>query len=163
MTTAGFEVITKPTYRDIQGRFTNAEKGIREDSRDIMRTLGRNFVEIARDESPKKSGDYAKGFRFRTFSAGASPGFRFFSAQPLTTWITEGTKPHRIVPKGSGYPLRFFWEKVGRVVHLMSVNHPGTRPNPFLDRTYTRWIPKARIQLRRIATNWSDTIRGKRR
>jgi hypothetical protein len=41
----------------------------------------------------------------------------------------EGTRPHRI----QGNPLLvFYWPKVGRVVYLRHVDHPGTRANRFL-------------------------------
>lgn len=41
----------------------------------------------------------------------------------------QGTRPHRI----QGNPtLVFFWPKTARVMFLGHVNHPGTRPNPFL-------------------------------
>lgn len=46
-------------------------------------------------------------------------------------WTDQGTRPHVIRPKASnrtGY-LRFYWPKVGRVVRLRKVNHPGIR-NP---------------------------------
>ena len=46
-------------------------------------------------------------------------------------YVNDGTSPHVIRPK-TKQALRF---KVGgRVVYARVVNHPGTRPNPFLDR-----------------------------
>lgn len=45
--------------------------------------------------------------------------------------LPPGTKAHPIPKGGSteqikkGYPLRFYWEKVGKVVTFWSVNHPG--------------------------------------
>lgn len=54
------------------------------------------------------------------------------SPQPYTIFVHDGTRPHPIFPKGPGYPLRFFWPKVGRMVAFMSVLHPGTKPQPFL-------------------------------
>lgn len=49
----------------------------------------------------------------------------------------EGAKPHKIVPRGPGYPLRF--QVAGKTVYAMSVNHPGNRPNPYL----ARWLREA--------------------
>jgi hypothetical protein len=46
----------------------------------------------------------------------------------------EGSKPHQIFAKNPGGVLVF----AGRnktIVHTPSVNHPGTRPNPYLSRT----------------------------
>jgi len=46
-------------------------------------------------------------------------------------YVNDGTQPHTIRPK-NGQVLRF--RVGGRVVYARMVNHPGTRPNPFLDR-----------------------------
>jgi len=46
-------------------------------------------------------------------------------------FVHEGTDPHVIVPRRAPR-LRFFWHKVGHVVYLQKVNHPGTRAQPFL-------------------------------
>lgn len=48
----------------------------------------------------------------------------------------EGTGPHTIRPR-QARALRFVMQ--GRVVFAASVNHPGTRPNPYL----TRWLREA--------------------
>lgn len=48
--------------------------------------------------------------------------------------VHEGAKPHPIRPKRRGYPLRFYWDKVGGEFRTMKVNHPGNRGNPFLVR-----------------------------
>lgn len=46
-------------------------------------------------------------------------------------YVNDGTRPHQIRPKRAK-ALRF---KVGgRTVFAAVVNHPGTKPNPFLDR-----------------------------
>lgn len=42
-------------------------------------------------------------------------------------WVDQPTRAHIIKPKRRGYPLRFFWAKVGRYVSFMRVRHPGTR------------------------------------
>jgi hypothetical protein len=46
--------------------------------------------------------------------------------------VHEGTKPHKIRAKKPGGALRFYWHRVGHVVVLKEVNHPGTRRVPFL-------------------------------
>lgn len=53
------------------------------------------------------------------------------SSHPIARIHHEGTRPHEIVPKNGRF-LVFYWPKVGRVVFLRRVQHPGTRPNPFL-------------------------------
>ena len=58
--------------------------------------------------------------------------WKVVSPQPYSMFVHEGTRPHMIFPKGPGYPLRFFWPKVGRMVAFMHVRHPGTKAQPFL-------------------------------
>lgn len=51
---------------------------------------------------------------------------------PYAASVNGGARPHTIRPRGVGYPLRFFWEKVGHEVEFASVRHPGQRGNGFL-------------------------------
>jgi hypothetical protein len=44
--------------------------------------------------------------------------------------VHNGTQPHVITPRTPGGVLRF--ETGGQVVYATHVNHPGTRPQPFL-------------------------------
>ena len=44
----------------------------------------------------------------------------------------EGTDPHPIDPIPPNKVLVFYYPKAGRVVYLRHVDHPGTRPNPYL-------------------------------
>jgi hypothetical protein len=44
----------------------------------------------------------------------------------------DGARPHVIAQREGGPVLRFYWRKVGRVVHFTSVNHPGTEGSQFL-------------------------------
>lgn len=50
------------------------------------------------------------------------------------SWVHDGTRPHTIVPVNASV-LAFFWERVGRFVFFMKVNHPGNAPNPWFRRT----------------------------
>lgn len=65
----------------------------------------------------------------------------------LWVWTSEGTRPHTIVPKAAGYPLRFRTryqprtkpgykyrgpgKAVGPWVAAYRVQHPGTKPREF--------------------------------
>ena len=64
----------------------------------------------------------------------------FFSFRPKATvtfdtdyaaFVNDGTRPHIIRPRNAR-ALRFVVG--GQVVYAKVVHHPGTRPNPFLDR-----------------------------
>ncbi|HEY5783680.1 MAG TPA: hypothetical protein VIU11_21210 [Nakamurella sp.] len=54
-------------------------------------------------------------------------------------WMESGTRPHPIpkTPLPPGKFLVFFWPRVGRVVRMKSVNHPGTRAYRYLERALT--------------------------
>jgi len=154
-----FRTEARPPFRDVLGRFDKATEEMKEEKRVMIRGLGRRFVAIAREEAPKKTGKFASGIRFRTYVQGDRVGFTSSTPQPLGKFIIEGTKPHAIEPKGPGYPLRFFWEKIGKVVFTYHVNHPGTKPNPFIERAKDRWLPESRRELNRIARDWVADVR----
>lgn len=44
----------------------------------------------------------------------------------------EGTRPHIITPKEGGASGRLVFRKGARIIVTSSVNHPGTRGNPYL-------------------------------
>lgn len=77
-------------------------------------------------------GHWARGIQ-TTIGAGAGQGGpaargrggRF--TQGYSVYNDQGTLPHTIRPHKPGGMLVFFWPKVGRVVHLRSVSHPGNR------------------------------------
>jgi len=51
------------------------------------------------------------------------------SGVPYAGFVSRGTPPHVIF----GNPLLvFYWAKAGRMMFVRSVNHPGTKPNPYL-------------------------------
>lgn len=46
--------------------------------------------------------------------------------------IHDGARAHKIRPRRPGGMLKFYWPRVGKVVFLRSVNHPGVGATPFL-------------------------------
>lgn len=59
------------------------------------------------------------------------PSVRVGSDLDYAEWVHDGTRPHTIRPRRAK-ALRFVVG--GRVVYAKVVQHPGTRPRPFLDR-----------------------------
>ena len=53
------------------------------------------------------------------------------ASAPYARYVHEGTRPHVIRARRGG-ALRFHWDKVGREVFFASVQHPGSRANPFM-------------------------------
>jgi hypothetical protein len=171
----------RPPLRDIQGRFVKASKELLENSRKTVRLLGKRWVEIARDEAPEgKTGKFRKSIAFRTFVKEKAVGFTTSSMQPLGKWIVGGTRPHIIRPRHKG-ALYFFWGKVGMYTvvpkgggfktHVSGgkfwigkgyVNHPGTKPNDYIERAYDEWVDDMGYEINKLAdkfvidmTSWS--------
>jgi hypothetical protein len=65
-------------------------------------------------------------------SSGARLVARVSNAKPYARAVHFGSKPHKIKAKRAK-SLAFFWPKAGRVCFFKSVNHPGTKPMPFLE------------------------------
>ena len=55
--------------------------------------------------------------------------WRIATAVEYASYVHEGTPPHEIVPL---HAQALFWE--GAEHPVKRVNHPGTQPNPFIDR-----------------------------
>lgn len=70
---------------------------------------------------------------------------------PQANWTEYGTPPHVIRPKGPGYPLRFYWPRVGGVVAFWKVNHPGSHKR---DGWFSDTMAKYRAALRRAARQY---------
>ncbi|WNZ30041.1 MAG: hypothetical protein IAX21_04095 [Candidatus Bathyarchaeota archaeon] len=60
---------------------------------------------------------------------------------PYAKFVIEGTRPHEIHPAGAN--VLIFKAKSGDLVFTKLVQHPGTKPNPFLQRA----VDKAREQI----------------
>lgn len=170
----------RPTLRDVMGRFVRADAAMLENKRKAARILGRRWVEIAQEEAPRKTGDFAASIRFRTFATNREVGFTTSSMQPLGTFIIGGTRPHRIQARAAG-ALYFFWGKVGKFTvvpksggfgnHVSKgklwigkgyVNHPGTRANPYIERAYVRWLQDMDREVEAVADHYIIDVVGTR-
>lgn len=99
---------------------------------DLNDRMGR-VLKAAKAGAPSKTGKLKRSGRRQS---GRNPEGTFYIdvvfSSPVLNYIIDGTPPHEIRPKGPGYPLRFYWAKVGAWVAFMKVSHPGTAPNDFL-------------------------------
>jgi hypothetical protein len=102
---------------------------------DYIRDMGRDVAIDARVTAPRKTGMMAISIAHRAEGPTAQ---RVSANTTYAIFVHEGTKAHTIRPKGPGYPLRFFWPKVGRNVAFMKVRHPGTKAQPFLTDSLSR-------------------------
>lgn len=60
------------------------------------------------------------------------------ASAPYSAYVHEGTSPHEITPN-TARVLRFP-SRAGNIVYTNLVNHPGTRPQPFLSDALLRVI-----------------------
>lgn len=144
--------------------------------RDLMDSEGGRLVKILRANAPKKTGEFAKSIHHRVYTVQAGAAFSIEMDSPLGTFITKGTKPHPIAARNAG-ALRFFWPLVGMVTMVPKgggfrthtaggilwigkgyVNHPGTRPNDFINRSVSVWKPGARQVLHFMAEGYSQAF-----
>lgn len=97
-----------------------------------MANIGRQIEGEARRRVGVKSGALK-----RTIGSRLTPtadGFRveIFAGSPDVPYADfhhDGTKPHVILPKRGRFLV---FEKGGKTIFARKVNHPGTKPNPFL-------------------------------
>lgn len=70
------------------------------------------------------------GFLVQSFRAEMSPGMlRWFPTASYAPYVEFGTAPHVILPKDK---KALYWP--GAAHPVSKVNHPGTKPNQFLER-----------------------------
>lgn len=182
--TIQYQATVRPTTEAIMRSLERATGNLRKTLRDETRQRGREFVALARIEAPYRTGKLRKSISFKTFERDENTvEMRVYSEDPKSTWIQEGTPPHKIVAVNR--PLGFYWQKVGVVaivpvggkppyrgtyldrtgyfliIRKGYVDHPGTKANPFMKRAYDQWLPNVRAMSRRLGTRWkTDFIAG---
>lgn len=95
------------------------------------------------------------GLLTQSFGNGIVLGHLFATVGPTVEYavfVHEGTRPHVITPK-NGKAL--YWKGLEHPVR--SVNHPGTKPNPFMQKIYEKAKPAIeqhfKNALQKITTN----------
>ena len=179
-------VTFKPTLRNVKGQFTRATAKLVENQRKASRRLAKRWVAIAKQEAPKGKGqtktrvhgDFRRSIDYQEMTKGAAVGFTSTSEQPLGTFITHGTKPHKIKAKRAK-ALYFYFGKVrmwtvvpkkgGFKTHVSNrklwvgkgfVNHPGTKRNDYVTRAYVRWTKDMEEKIEAVADRFVIDVVG---
>lgn len=112
------------------------------------------------DETPKKTGKTAKGWRVSRARTGKSLNLGVVvhnsyedDDPPILKYLEFGTKPHEIKPIAVGGVLTFK-TKSGNWVSTKKVNHPGNPPYAMVSRTREKY----QMQFDRIADMWSHQL-----
>lgn len=91
------------------------------------------------------AGRLRDSFSVQRLRTGGGITARFVSSVPYADYVEKGTRPHKIEPKHAG---ALHWEASGESVFARSVNHPGTKANPFVERAVKSMEPMMREALR---------------
>ncbi|HSE07713.1 MAG TPA: hypothetical protein VLB29_03520 [Nocardioidaceae bacterium] len=99
----------------------------------VYRNMERRVRRVEAEARRRAPGSMGQGGNI-TSQIRRGPGGEFQGVinvrHPAALFVTYGTRPHRIEPRRPGGVLRFMVG--GQVVYARFVNHPGTRPDPFL-------------------------------
>ncbi|SRR5712691_2067245 len=87
----------------------------------------------------RRSGVLYNSVADRVLNLGTIVRGEVYSHVPYGYMQEVGTRPHVILPRKSGGYLRF--EVGGRVVFAKKVNHPGTKPTPWLHEAFDTLKP----------------------
>ena len=121
------EFVLSPNWRQVVGESTFL--GGRQLS---LRTMALAIETCPRAPTGEGGGGtplYASHFRTESLDPELGWIMRIGAAKKYAYFVHQGTKPHLI----QGNPLLAFnWKKIGRFMILRSVNHPGTKPQPWL-------------------------------
>lgn len=113
----------------------------------LVGPLARNILQAARREVPVLTGALRLSLSDtkEIFTLGVT--HRVGSRNNIAYLVHGGAKAHRIVPRRPGGRLKFFWKKVGRWVSMASVNHPGFKGTPYLQRPLVQYGTAARFRV----------------
>lgn len=97
-----------------------------------LQRVANDVAKAVRREAPVKTGKLRDSILVRRGATTSRLGWSVIADTDYSSAVERGTKPHEIVPRRASV-LRFP-SKAGGVVYAHKVNHPGTQPNPFMDR-----------------------------
>lgn len=106
--------------------------------------LAKDLTDIAhrwvQNEAPRKTGNLKASVK-KVVTGNRGLVFVSKYQAPYYTWVLDGTRPHKIVPKN---------KKALRVPGFgvfKSVQHPGTKSNPFIDKASTAMEGQANARI----------------
>lgn len=116
------------TLEELASRLGAAGDIVARDSEKLLTSLAEMIAERMRVEAPVASGKLRD-----SIAIVSTPGKRVIGPDvPYADFVELGTQPHVIRAKPGG-TLAF--SVGGNTVYAAVVNHPGTKPNPFVKRS----------------------------
>lgn len=113
-----------------------------------MKTSARSMVRLAKDNAPVREGRLKGSIEHNLKEHRQNAQgiwYNVGSAVKYALFMESGTRPHSI-PKNPPMPpgkyLVFFWPRVGKVVRMKAVMHPGTTAKKYLERALVAVISR---------------------
>lgn len=130
--------------------------------RQYLGRLGLSAVREAKHLAPRKTSNLSRSITLGQVSASA---VTIEAQAPYAGYVEHGTRPHRITPKNAK-ALRFAPSKAGRrltgtprtgasVVFAMSVEHPGTKAQPFMRPGAEKAVERMELA-EQVVKKWND-------
>ncbi len=151
-----FHFESRPTFRDLQGKFSRATANLLRSRVALLRSEAQRFIILAGEEAPGgRGGTIGRGMSYRIFQASRGVGFQFDPGR-IGRFHAFGTglygPLHHLIRPKRAHALHFFID--GEELFRAWVR--GVRPNRFVGRAYRRWLPGAGAALRRISTRFAQ-------
>ena len=105
-------------------------------------------------EAPSKTSNLRGSVQLDLYPTSAS----IYPNAQYAPYVEFGTKPHVIEPK-NGKVLAF--KKDGKLIFTRKVNHPGTKANPFVERTVEKVKDKVEQIFQKVIDKAINILVGK--
>lgn len=116
---------------ELRAAFKKAPQEVDRFLQRATKDAGKLILQTEKSEVPIKTGQLRRSIvmDYRPIAVSIYPSVKY------AEYVNFGTKPHTILPRTKKV-LKF---KIGgKVVFATRANHPGTKANPFVERTVTR-------------------------
>ena len=115
----------------------------------IAQTVTADITNDLRRTAPVVTGDLYTSIQGRYQVSTDRVTMDFTATAPYAEYVVEGTRPHPIRARNAR-ALSFYWPKLGGQAFFKSVQHPGTRPNPFWSDVFDQASRYIEAALRRL-------------
>ena len=113
----------------------------------LLDPLSRRILMAAKREAPVLTGALRASLHVEKHTVGTTITHWVGSRVNHAYLIQSGARPHMIFPRKRYGKLVFYWKKVGRVVHLPYVHHPGFKRVNYLQRPLVEYATAARFRV----------------
>lgn len=115
----------------------------------LAQTVTADITNDLRRGAPVVTGDLYSSIQGRYQVSPDRVVMDFTAEAPYAQYVVEGTRPHPIRARNAR-ALSFYWPKLGGQAFFKSVQHPGTRANPFWDDVFGQARRYLEAALRRL-------------